>query len=1335
MDVRPWVFLVLLLFAVPMSALGQPEEEDAGVATVIPPDLRPWVPWVLRDTPEQDCPRTWGRDETICLWPTWLDLEIDDQGARFAFGGLATAPGLVTLPGGAGQWPTGVTLGGVPVSVLDQNGRPTVPLDQPGVFDVRGRIAWARLPESLALPAVGRLSVSRDGETVEPRRAEDGGLWLRGGEQAQAAGQADALELNVYRRFEDSVPHRLETRLRLEVTGRVREAVLPPVLPEAFRPLTVDSQLPARLETDGRLRVQVRPGTWMVTVHAVATQPLDSLAIAATPAPWPEAEIWAFQASPALRLVELGGAPTVDAAQTSVPPDWWHLPLYRLTADSPLTVTERQRGDANPQPDRITLDRSLWLDFDGRGFTVRDAFDGQFHSGGRLTVNPPLEPGRIAVNGDDQFITRLEEDSGAGVELRLGQASIVAESRLPLPPTGDLPAVGWSTTPERLSWSVNLPPAWRLLTAQGAQSVSGAWLHAWSLLDLFLVLFIALAAQRVLGWGWGTVALLGAALAYPENDSPVVLWLPAVALLAMGRGLAEGRLQRLINVTRAAVMLILVVGVVAFAVTQVRMALYPQLEFGGYTPSPADVAGGYAPQKEAGPSVPMLSRDMATIASAPQAPPPPAPRELPAYDPEARIQTGPGVPDWSWSTVRLGWQGPVTADTHVRLWLSPPPLTRALRVVAVILVVLLSLRLIRDTPWRHWRLGAAGGLLLATGTAAAEMPDPALLEALREHLTKPPLCAPYCAGVEVLTITVDGDTLTLNLTVLAQSRVGIPLPVDDRGLRNLRVHIGNDPAAALARDNAGQLWLAVPAGRHRVTIDAHIPTAVGRVDIPRPMSGGLLTLDIEGWSVDGADEPGVLQLTRAAPVEEQAGSGLEPADLPPLVRVDRHLNLGVDWRVDSTARRLGDSNRALTLRIPLLTGERITTAGLETADGEAIVRFAAGQAVASWVSILPRVDRLDLVASDRDELTETWRLDAASLWHVEHEGLVPVFRLDGNRWTPQWQPWPGERLSLHITRPQGVDGAVFTIDSADLDMTPGDTLLDATLALAVRASRGIDHSLTLPADSEVQSLTVNGERRPVDVQGTRLRLRLEPATRQVVLNWRQPLTGYRTPALDLGTSAVNTRISLNVPHDRWVLAVGGPQLGPAVLIWGVLVVIAGVAVGLGVSRLTPLGIVAWFLLGVGLSQVSLWAAVPVVLWLLALAHRDRTAPSTGTWWWFDLKQIGLGVLTVIALIALTAAVAQGLLGGPDMQINGNGSYANHLRWYQDRVDGTLPAAWAVTAPLWLYRVLMLLWALWLAFALLGWLRWGWQVFGKGGLWRSRPGRRDNPAANPAPLAE
>ena len=101
---------------------------------------------------------------------------------------------------------------------------------------------------------------------------------------------------------------------------------------------------------------------------------------------------------------------------------------------------------------------------------------------------------------------------------------------------------------------------------------------------------------------------------------------------------------------------------------------------------------------------------------------------------------------------------------------------------------------------------------------------------------------------------------------------------------------------------------------------------------------------------------------------------------------------------------------------------------------------------------------------------------------------------------------------------------------------------------------------------------------------------------------------------------------------------------------------------------------------------------------------------------FDLLQVGLVILTVVSLIVLLWSVEQGLLGDPKMQIAGNASSAGALRWYQDRSGPVLPRPWVLSVSLWVYRGAMLAWSLWIAQALLGWLRWGYRQWSAGGLW-------------------
>jgi hypothetical protein len=96
-----------------------------------------------------------------------------------------------------------------------------------------------------------------------------------------------------------------------------------------------------------------------------------------------------------------------------------------------------------------------------------------------------------------------------------------------------------------------------------------------------------------------------------------------------------------------------------------------------------------------------------------------------------------------------------------------------------------------------------------------------------------------------------------------------------------------------------------------------------------------------------------------------------------------------------------------------------------------------------------------------------------------------------------------------------------------------------------------------------------------------------------------------------------------------------------------------------------------------------------------------------------------------------------------MQVAGNGSSDTVLRWYADRVTGETPPAGVLSLPIWIYRVAMLLWALWLAASLVRAIGPAWRAFTEGGAWRPIPVRRSPlppgearqpPRDDPAPKA-
>ncbi|OQW98955.1 MAG: hypothetical protein BWK73_51465 [Thiothrix lacustris] len=336
--------------------------------------------------------------------------------------------------------------------------------------------------------------------------------------------------------------------------------------------------------------------------------------------------------------------------------------------------------------------------------------------------------------------------------------------------------------------------------------------------------------------------------------------------------------------------------------------------------------------------------------------------------------------------------------------------------------------------------------------------------------------------------------------------------------------------------------------------------------------------------------------------------------LPAFVKIERRLDLGLDWYVTTTIRRVSDSAAPISLAIPLLKGEQPLSEQFTIKDNALQINLKPQQASVEWTSRLPQTDTFALTASDNSAWLEEWRVAASPVWHVVATGLpVNAYEEADAQGTLLWKPWAGETLTLAVNRPQGVEGQTVTLLASQTQVDVGKRARDVTLRLNLHSSRGSQHSIRLPEGTVLQSLTIDGTKQAIQQQQNTVLLPLLPKKQEAVLEWQEagalPLH-YTFPAVDLGLPSVNAEAHLTVPQDRWILWAHGPLLGPAVLFWGVLVVLLVLAVLLGRSGITPLKSWQWFLLGVGLSQSSSLLMVLMAFWLIALALRGKLAVET-----------------------------------------------------------------------------------------------------------------------------
>lgn len=1330
----------------------------------LPAAVRDWLPWALQGQPPLGCPADVADGEApVCLWPGRLQLAAGAREATFrlevtVFG----APARVALPGEPGAWPQDVKAAGRAVAVIGADDRPAVWLP-PGAHVVEGRIAWGEaMPQNLAVPpGLAAIVVTSDGATQTRAPDGDGRLWLRA--VASPAEATDSISLQTVRLVDDGLPLMVTTSFELRVAGRARAVELPLAVLPGLRPVELQSPLPARLTEDGRLLVQARPGNWQLTLRARLNSPVQALKLPETAG---DEEVWVVQAQPSLRLIRPEGPVGVDPRQVEMPEAWRSLPAFRLKPGETLKLTELQRGTGKAAPDALHLERRLWLDFDGQGLTANDQFEGQLSASARLEMPAPGQLGRAALNGDDQPITRLAEGGPSGFEVRDRQARVEADSRWPGGTT--LPASGWSVSVNGLQALVQLPPGWRLLHAQGPSRAEGAWVALWTLWDFFFVLLAALAAYRLLGWRVG--ALLAVALVltwHTPGSPPAVLWFALLGLTALAQVMPAGRVQAAFARGRMAVAVLLALVMLPFAVDQVRESIYPSLEQVGLQ------AG--LPQRVRGAPAPAVVEERAMSPMASRSPPRdaapyiPEPSKLARVDPHARVQTGPGLPTWNWRSHVLTWNGPVTPEQTLRLWLLPPWATALMKVagLALLALALTVVAGMKPPRLRPAPASAAAALLLAllftptpseatapvapagrpaaaapaapadTGPGTAPWPNDAQLDALRAKVSAPPECQPHCAELSRLLVSAAGGTVQLRAEIHAQALVAVPLPGQGTGWQPAGITLDGQPAA-VRRDAQGQLLVAVPPGVHQVVLTADVGAAAG-LDIALPLPPRALQTDLKGWTLAGLDPRG--QSTGAITLSREAVAGGSRAEdagtqrdaLPPLVRVDRQLQLGLRWQVTTHVERLAPSRAPLRVSWTLLPGEAVSDARV-TVEGSTASLQLGGEDTADVASSLKPAETLALAASKEPHQVERWTLDASTQWHVDTSGLPATALHQNEQFLPEWRPWPGETLKLAVRKPAGVAGQTLTLDSVRTTVTPGERSSDLTLALKLRASLGGPQRLALPPGAELLGVTLNGSTLPLQLRDGAVTLPLTPGAQQVQVSWRAPEgmgAWWRHEGLALGLPGVNDALVLSVPDDRIVLAVGGPLMGPAVLIWGALAVVLVLAWFMPRGLPGVMARPAWLILALGVAPVSLGALGVLAGWFALLEARRRwvLARPQAPRGLRMLVQLLLLLWTVMAIGVLLDVLRTGLLGYPDLLVAGPDASSHHLSWFSDRFIERTASAWVLSAPTWLYRGLMLAWALWLAVSLLKWVGWAWRCFSEGGAW---PARVTPPAADASP---
>jgi hypothetical protein len=1339
----------LLLWLLPQSGLPQ---------SFIPKDLEGWQSWVLQDKPYLRCPffaNTNGAEaeNRVCALPGRLSLEVTQSGGRFTQTWTAYSEGWISLPGNYDTWPADVAVNGAPAAVVSRNGIPQMYLGT-GTFNLTGQFHWTQRPESLAVPdQAGLISLIVDGKKVDQLDRADDAIWLGKHRDTEVAKQMD---VQVYRLLTDGIPLRLDTRVVLRVTGDAREEVLPAVLPGSFEATALRSPLPSRLGPDGSLMLQVRAGNWTVEIDARAPENLAKISLAAAQGRWPKQEVWSYRSNDRLRVASIEGAEGIAPSQANVPADWRTLPAYRTLAGSRLQIAEHNRGSLSQEANHLHLHRDLYLDFSHQGYTVVDAIDGQMRTDWRLDMRPPFALAHASLGKNDLLVTKGTGEL-TGVEIRSPDIKLSALARIN-EFGGTLPATGWNERFDQVNGTLTLPPGHRLLAALGADRAPETWLEQWSLMDVFLVLLASAVVFQLFGIAYAAIVFFGITLVHQENQFMVWGLLFALVTLILLRQLRAGRFKTLSRWLNYAALAVMLMQIVPFAVEQVRFALYPQLADPGSTEVfeslevvPQAVARSNKPPSPRLSEINSASAGLQEMVvanpygvSALVASRSDLSERKERYAPGAMVQAGPGIPQWHYVRYDYGWTGPVDAVQTVRFIVLSPTLVAIWRIVGVALLFAIfwgithadaDLRTIgrRLFSARTLLLPLAVAALIAAaplaGSRAAETPDESLLEELKTRLTLPAPCVPNCAETMSARVAIDAANFDIDLSIAALANVAIALPSLGKRTDASAISVDGNTVAGAYRDGNQQLWLALKPGVHSVRIAGHLSADAIALLFPEVPRG--ITVTAPGWDVSGLAGGkllgNTLQLTRRQSSAREGTAAQTSDRFLPYVRVKREFDLALDWSLTTRVERIAPERGGFTLEIPLLPGESVLTAGLQTGEGFQVpASFDTDASEFMWESALSQVENFELQAAQDKPWSEVWTFRISPMWRVAFDGTPAVLpeTVQTDDWTYEYYPRAGEHLKVNVSRPVAVTGMTLAIDNVRQEILVGKRTSDSTLAFTYRSTQGNQHSIRLPSGARLTSVNMDGKVVPQRAENGQVQLALVPGAHQVHVSWQSDDAErviVRSPPIDLQVASSNVTTTLRV-GQRWVLFAGGRGVGPAILYWGELAVFTVMALALGRSRRTPLRTHEWLLLGLGLSTFSWFVLLLVVIWMVAIRWRQGLNIELFGQKRFKILQAALMGLSIMAVLGLVLAIPYGLLAVPHMGIAGTGQSASSLSWFTDQSANQLPSAWVFSVSLWWYKTAMLAWALWLAFALTRWLPVAWRALNVGSFWEHENGR-------------
>ncbi|MGE4519813.1 MAG: hypothetical protein AB7E04_09935 [Desulfobacteraceae bacterium] len=1284
-----------------------------------PEDLNKWKDFLVYGEEKYLCVPEFSDDSRFhCTWPGVLNLEIHEDKILFSQKITLLTDSYVRLPGNLENFPVHVKKDGSLIPVTIYNKAPAC-FPGKGEFNITGEIPFSNIPDFINLPdfSGGCRIVSKTDRISSPYTDSGNILWLKkdlsGSERLK-----EHIRISVFRKIKDSLPCEIESVYKINVSGSTRqERISTGNIPGQIA--YVNSPLPLKIEKNGSFIAQVKPGEYEISIKNIVPYMPSDLG------PFNSGytqEIIALEKEPGVRISNIKNLKTIDPKNTDIPDSWKKFPAYILLPGEKIVFEETVKGILSQQPE-VKLEREIWLDFNGKGATIRDQIKGKLYRRTFMGISNEsgIAPGKISLNERDQIIT--EKNSSAGVPVNEGSFLLESVSRKDSSPK--IFPTGWNMNFSEISGYINIPPAFDILSVSGAKlSGNHTFISKWTLLDIFVLCILFISALKIWNIKWGIIFFICAGAVYHKFYLPPYVWIFLVICSGIlnSKQLKKFFLQK--NFFRISFyfiyfscLLTVFCAAIIFSAQNIKYSVYPSLD------SPSQSYRSYSftamKQKKVSETDSYLSERSSMVKQrlSDRARQLQMEMEEPVYQTIKNdyeyTQTGTGIPSWNNRKIRFE----NASQDKMTIYVLPPFAVRAVYLLNVFFLFVLLLKLIpfkkifsNLKPVSSSGTAAAVFIIMAVSVfqpqkASAQYPPEHLLKEYKQRLLNEKKFDHQLAVIEHLTLNASksggGIKLEMIFRINAERDCAVFLPAT-KDLEYDNIYLDSKNHDYILKKQNKTLTF-VPEGIHSLKIIAL--SKKDEMELKFDMMPLRLSFNSDGIESKGIENKGFSPLIKlfipAGKNEKNTLKGVEGAF--PFPVVERNLYLGREWKIRTAVKRFYPQNndKKAEVSIPLLKNEKILRETGEIKNNRLDVTLLPGVNSFEFESEIPVGQNIEITSDKNMFHLEKWTVDSDSLKDFEIKGLIPVKYSTGNQTVFAVEPGTNGVIAPHRLKP--VKGRFFTIDKIDLLYDISKTKNTLAINSVIRAGKGLDHKITYDSSRLFpEQLTINKIKNQIPEINGELALNLSPGENSINIVFSEKNKARSVlipgkidfPEINFNAQSVNITQELKYPYKSWIIAAFGPRKGPAVLFWGYFAGVVLAAAFLAKFTRSFLKPHQFILLAAGLSLAAPLEIIIVFGFFFAVEYRKNLVPEETRY--FNLIQTGIIFLLIMSAGIIYDAVSSGLLGIPDMQIAGNGSYSGSLKWFSDKSENIIPSAFVILAPINLWKLILFLWSLWIS---------------------------------------